>query len=497
MLENIARGGTMQVVYTCVETLETPAIARVLASDSFQAQLSGIYIDEAHSIHESISWRPGYSRIHLLRRLIGMDSPLVGLSATLPKVYQDALEDYAGLRPDYYLINLGNFRPELSTIILHMKHPASSFLDLAFVIPFNATAESLKNTIIYSDDLDMLTAMYWWGRTRLGAINLPVDLIDILHAGLSDTHQTICTADFIAGKTKILLGSDKIGAGMDFPNVTLVVQYRCRGLTVVKWEQRRGRGARRDGMTATSVLMAEKSMAGTEKDSPTVKSPKSEDPGIVELVQSPGTSSCCESITDSRLENPRRPASRIPCGRCSNCNPHLRVENQYTFIMEDLQPHKTAPRGKISDTQKNEIFDRLVAWRLKIWRDEWMDGWPSYGPESLVSDHDLREITQKARAVTSIDDLDAIARIPHLDQLATSLLTTLESVLREVCGFEPTPLEPPTTEVQQHPQVQLPFRSIGWANPESPATIAASEVESDTRRKQGNLSQGEFVIKFL
>jgi len=55
-LERIARGGEKHVLYTCVEMLEMPAVAQVIHSESFQAQLSGVYIDEAHVPHESHSW---------------------------------------------------------------------------------------------------------------------------------------------------------------------------------------------------------------------------------------------------------------------------------------------------------------------------------------------------------------------------------------------------------------------------------------------------------
>ena len=501
VLENIAQGGGMHVVYLCVETLETPAIAQVLYSDSFRAQLSGTYIDEAHSLHESLSWRPGYSRIYVLRRVIGMDAPLVAISATLPGPYRNSLVHYAGLRSDYHLINLGNFRPELSTIIKHMQHPVNSFLDLTFVIPFNATAENLQQTIIYSDDLDILTAMYWWGRARLASLGLPEGLIDIIHAGLSEEHQVISTDDFMKGRSKILLGSDKIGAGMDFPHVTLVVQYRCRGLTIVKWEQRRGRGGRRDGMTAVGVILVESSMTGSDKDSPTVKNPKSEDPGIVELVQSVGPPNCSEKIVDKHLDNPPRPDSESHfsslCGRCSSCDPDLRVAAQFTFIMEEVNPHKAAPRGAISDVQKKKIFDELVIWRSKLWRAEWKDKWPSYGPDCLVTDHDLREITQRAQGITTIDDLDNIAQIPHLDELAHSLLSALQSILQQVCGIEPRdPLV--HSESAQAPAIQpeSTFRSINWAEPEFPSTIEAAEARGEPIRKQGNLSQGEFILSF-
>jgi len=125
----------------------------------------------------------------------------------------NTIQIFVGLWPDYYLINLGNFRPELSTIVAHMQHPASSFLELAFVLPWNSTTESIKQTIIYLDDLDMLTAMFWWFHSRLGAMKLPVTMVDILHAGLSEEHQKICMDEFIRKMTRCLICLICLGTG--------------------------------------------------------------------------------------------------------------------------------------------------------------------------------------------------------------------------------------------------------------------------------------------
>lgn len=410
--------------------LETPAVAQVLHSESFQAQLSGVYIDEAHTLHESHSWHPSYACLYLLRTIIGTDSPMVCISATLPKRYCNSLQVFAGLQSNYYLINLGNFRPELSTVVAHMQHPASSFLDLTFVLPWNSTTKSIQQTIIYSNNLNLnlLTAMFWWFHSRLGAMRLPVRLVDILHAGLSEKHQKICTDDFIAGKSKILLGSDKIGAGMDFPHVTLVVQYRCRGLTIVQWEQRQGHGGRREGLSAIGVILVEKSMTGSDDENNVY--PGSEDSGIIDLIQ---TEDCQEAVIDMWLENPPHEKTH-PCGHCSNCNPNLCLSPNFTWIMEDPQTQKAGSRGTTSKSQKKKMVKMLQDWRLKIWRDEWMDKWPSYGPENLVSDADLEEIARHAQTIFTIDDIDAIAQIPHLDDLGDSLLHTVKDILFEVIG---------------------------------------------------------------
>ncbi|RXW13550.1 hypothetical protein EST38_g12305 [Candolleomyces aberdarensis] len=88
LLEKVAKGQGMQIVYICPEMLESPAIARVLHSLPFKSQLSGIFLDEAHTVQESKTWHLAYSNLHLLRRVCGLeDVPMVVLSTALPTVY--------------------------------------------------------------------------------------------------------------------------------------------------------------------------------------------------------------------------------------------------------------------------------------------------------------------------------------------------------------------------------------------------------------------------
>ncbi|KAG6819048.1 hypothetical protein H0H93_015956 [Arthromyces matolae] len=448
-LRNIIQGGAPRVIYSCVEMLETPSIARLLHSDAFQAQLSAVYIDEAHVVKECVTWRPGYSRIHILRKILGTAIPLVVLSATLPYRYRVALENHTGLRSDYHLINLGCYRPELSIAIVPMIHEASSFLDLSFVLPWGATVDSIPSTIIYADDLDLLTAMFWWFHARLGTMGLPHNLVDILHAGLSDAHQHVCTKDFIAGKSRILLGSDKIGAGMDFPNVQLVVQYKCRDLTLVRWEQRRGRGARRSGITALGVILVEKSMMGD--DGPTTTAPRNEDPALLDLIH---THDCQIRVIDIWLENPaRRPfsESRIPCSQCSNCNPSLFHNQELTWIMETPyavknlgNPSQQARRSTNSKAEISEVLKRLEIWRLDLWKMEWAASWPCYGPSQLITDHDLQEIAKRALTIQTIDDLYSFTSIVHWAELSQPLFSILQSIIVDVYGQSNTPVTPDT-----------------------------------------------------
>ncbi|KAJ7871995.1 hypothetical protein B0H14DRAFT_3083680 [Mycena olivaceomarginata] len=270
----------MMVIYACIGMVEGPSFARILHAAGWRSRLSGVYIDEAHLVHESHTWRPAYSRIHRLRVLLADEVPLIATSATLPSTYQRSLITFAGLKPNYTLLNY----------------------------------------VVYTDNLELLTKMFWCLLSRLAATGLPAHLIDIIHAGLSEDHQRICEQDFREGSTMFLLGSEKIGAGINFRDVCRVIQYVCKGITVSKWSQRRGRGGGRkhDG-SAVGYLMPEKAL--TSEGELSVDNPGNEDPEIIDLIQS---SECSEFIYDRWLENPPRD--------CHRCCPTLLPGQEYVVF---------------------------------------------------------------------------------------------------------------------------------------------------------------------
>jgi hypothetical protein len=85
---------------------------------------------------------------------------MITILATLPSSYHESLHTYTGLKQDYILINLRNHCPELSTVIIPMQNDTFSFCDIAFLLPFGIQMSKLEPTIIYSDDLDVLTEMF-------------------------------------------------------------------------------------------------------------------------------------------------------------------------------------------------------------------------------------------------------------------------------------------------------------------------------------------------
>ncbi|KAJ7660011.1 hypothetical protein B0H14DRAFT_2425381 [Mycena olivaceomarginata] len=77
----LVQEGSMLIVYVCPEMLESPRFAPLVHSKDWAQHISAIYIDEAHLVQEAVSWRPSYSRLHMLRNVLGHNIPLICLSA--------------------------------------------------------------------------------------------------------------------------------------------------------------------------------------------------------------------------------------------------------------------------------------------------------------------------------------------------------------------------------------------------------------------------------
>ncbi|EAU81942.1 hypothetical protein CC1G_06153 [Coprinopsis cinerea okayama7 len=447
---------------------------------------------------------------------------MVAISATLPTIYRNSLTALSGLKPNYRLINLGNFRPELSVIIKNMEYDMSTFKDLEFLFTWSIDPRhpaTIPSCIIYTDDIDRLTAMFWWFRGKLREQGLPIHWVDLIHAGLSRHHQEASTRRFRDGQTRIWLGTEKIGPGVDVAHVTLVIQYGCRGLTLVGWEQRRGRGARSTGTYAIGVLLVEKSMADGQL---TVASPGYEDPGLLQLVRSPPTT-CYEQIVLYLLEDPRHNPD-LRCGtRCSNCKPELiALVRSYTWISVDpgtsrAMASASAALAAPTAAQIAATLARLKEWRFRHWEESWKEQWFSYGPDDLIDDRDLQSLVKSIHNITTLDDIYQRTQIPHFEEIAPRLLLEIENIRRNMYGelavtaHASTPALEQPQGPQPSPNLQEPrYAQIRWvdtvdtqveptpAHPRiiSPSIQAAPSKPTRNQFRMHQLYPGEQVLSF-
>lgn len=480
-----------------METLESPRFARVLYSKCFQAVLQAVYIDEAHLVKESLNWRPGYARLYKLRAIIGEGTPLVAISATLPSSYRDALHTYAGLKPRHSLINLGNFRAELSIVVKELQYDAGSFQDLGFTVPLGT--QQLMRTVAYCDNVDMLTSMLTWYRTRLRSMGLSESYADIMHAGLSDEHQRIALQDFREGRVYILCATEKIGAGINLPRVERVVQYLTRNnITLAKLDQRRGRGARSAGMTAVGYLLVEPELMHGDLE----ELEGSVDPGILALVRATG---CYQAVIDKWLENPirLRPFTYTDSTRlcCSHCHPHLAAIQDFPWIMVDFggEESKATP---LSSRERDLVFEELCILRATEWKDNWCRLWPGFGPRALVADADLEAVARIAPCIKSVEDLRPLVRVAYWRELTPWLLRAIQDTVNKLN------IRDPATE-DRHPDQPLDTTPVSSSvtsqptPPDSEGTLVARSSRGSTRRARTPAEPGlksmhpeEMLIKF-
>ncbi|KAL4242295.1 hypothetical protein ABKN59_012046 [Abortiporus biennis] len=450
-LEQVALGA-YRIVFICPEMLEEPRFARVIYLKMFQSLLGGVYIDEAHLVHESLAWRESYERLGHLRHIIGDEIPFICISATLPKVYRHSLCTYAGLKSDYHFVNLGNHRPELATVVIPLKHEPGSFKDLLSVLPSTSSpvSDDIPKTIIYCDDVEMLMKLFWWLRSQLESMGLSPDLVDVLHASLTPEHEDKVMCDFDNDLIKILLGTKKIGAGLNFRAVVWVYQFLLRNkLSLVRFDQRCGRGARSQEMTAVGYLLYDPSILEKGYND-------SIDPGILQLIKTDG---CYEKVIDTWLENPPRPPPTTPRFCCSHCYPSLLPPQYHDFLMVNFDT--TAPPSiSLSKKQKDTLLEKLQEERVEIWRKEWESLFPGFGPRSLLCDADLERVVKHAESISTLDNVKQLTHIPYWETIGPWLFKTIQSLCDDIC----------------------PERRDQGQSQEVPRALEAESKPSDTRK---------------
>lgn len=379
--------------------LESPTFAPILHSRFILQHLSHIIVDESHSVVEAGTYRTAYTRLHLLRTTLiklEADIPIVQMSATLPPHYLAEASRVLGLRADTVIINLGNFRPELITVVQELKNGRRQLQDILLTPPelgpplvIGSRPEVVKS-IIYVDDLCMITDMYWWIHQELLQRGFPAGSVDIYHSGLTDEHKDLVSEDFrnFDSVVKVLIASEALGCGSHNRGVRRVVQYQCGGLTLCQLRQRFGRGAR-DGGYSVGYLQYEKRLGRDGKVSP--ERPSTEDPWTLRMIQS---DDCCEAIFDEYFDNPDRPDNVLREACCNRCNENLSRQT-LTWIEED--PGETMEEAFVLPADKKDgMLRRLQDWRMRQWQSRWMGKWARFGPKDILPDKDVVKIVTYA-----------------------------------------------------------------------------------------------------
>lgn len=86
-------------------------------------------------------------------------------------------------------------------------------------------------------------------RTVLGE-----DVVGLVHGQLTPTQKDVAMADFIAGRTKVLVATTVIEVGVDVPNATIIVIEQAEHFGLAQLHQLRGRVGRGDAASTCLLL---------------------------------------------------------------------------------------------------------------------------------------------------------------------------------------------------------------------------------------------------
>ena len=253
-LDRFAKKRTLQAVaqnrlrllYLSPETLLNPAVWQVLCQP--QVKLNGLILDEAHCLVQwGETFRPAYRRLGAVRAALlqhrppGTTLPMAAFTATANPAAQKTLETVLGLA-DPLRICLSPYRNNLRLAIKTVWTPRGRQRSLVkFLQGYPG-----QSGLVYV-------------RTRRVAETLAADLTCLghkslaYHAGLVATKRRRIEADWIAGKTPIVVCTSAFGMGINKPDVRFVAHYEAPG-TLSEYIQEVGRGGR-DGKRADALTL--------------------------------------------------------------------------------------------------------------------------------------------------------------------------------------------------------------------------------------------------
>lgn len=161
------------------EMLNHDQLNKMLKSPQFAKQISQIFVDECHLVHEQGSdFRPVYKSIGLLRARLSSKIPWTAVSATLPPglVFNTVMKSLGFVEGDFTLKKLQIDNHHIMYIPRFFRHSVSGyrFLDLRWVIPLHITSIlQIPKIIIFCETIDR----GWRVLEYLDSL-LPLDLPD-------------------------------------------------------------------------------------------------------------------------------------------------------------------------------------------------------------------------------------------------------------------------------------------------------------------------------
>ncbi|KAG8721801.1 hypothetical protein FRC08_010138 [Ceratobasidium sp. 394] len=259
VLEDI-KAGKYQVVISSPESYHSNnKLRKALLSPELEDCLLITVFDQAHCIKTwGDDFRKAYSRCGDLRPLMLHPErcPILATTATASDSVKRCIIAGLKLCPGFHFENLGNFCSNLCYGVHRMSGGQKSYSEVGDLFPANGTISEQDQAIVFVNSYMDAHAVAGALLKKFGLKGRAArNAIPVYHSLKCEQSKKRIAKDFKAGKARILVSTEAMTMGVDFPNVKKVVNYLVPH-TQETCGQRSGRGARGEGVKCDCIIMA-------------------------------------------------------------------------------------------------------------------------------------------------------------------------------------------------------------------------------------------------
>ena len=191
--------------------MDHKGFSKLMRSADFTKNVSVFVVDEAHCISQwGDLFRKRFSELGRLRCYVPTSVPFLATSATLPpQVLADVRSKLSLSIEDTYLVNLGNDRPNITSVLVPLRGAASDLGALDFLVDEAFSGGTIKRTIVFFNTRDMAFKASQHLRKLLPEHQRSE--VDFLHAGRTKRAKQKVMQDFRSGKVNIITATEAAG----------------------------------------------------------------------------------------------------------------------------------------------------------------------------------------------------------------------------------------------------------------------------------------------
>ena len=237
----------------------------IMLSDTWQAMLKCIVIDEAHCLSEwGEDFRPDYKELHQLRSFFKV--PILALTATsTEKIKSDIM---ASFHLDSENTDIVSKSPNRENIHISCQKKASNDYEkeLSWLMEhIRSQGKMKKKPIIYCRSIDMVSEIFITLKQSLGKKayvskieNSDNLLIEMFYKCTHEVSKRRILSDFSKtnGTIRVVVATVALGMSIDIKYIDLVVHIGCPKSVISYWQEA-GRCAR-DGRAGFSFILYDK-----------------------------------------------------------------------------------------------------------------------------------------------------------------------------------------------------------------------------------------------